>query len=113
MPRSLTDPEAQKLWRKLAKPLFAAGVATIEDTTALQALCDWFAIYRREIAAARKAKDSLELADHVKTAVLAWRQTSDLLKRFGLTPVDRANIKAPLSDGRDSIELRYFESDAQ
>ncbi len=98
------------LWDEIVPILHAAGIVTPADKTALVVLC--LAWGRFLAAEASIARDGLTVATPeggVKTnpAVtignIAWGQVTKGLAMFGLSPVDRANIKA-VPHEPDSVE---------
>jgi phage terminase small subunit len=85
-PRGLPR-EGSKLWDKVVPELTSIGVVARIDSTCLAEMCRWYARYREMV-------DKPELDYRMLVlATMAWKQFSQLAKRFGLTPADRATLK--------------------
>ena len=86
-PRGL-DPTAKKLWDAVVPELVAMGVVAKIDSTMLAEMCRWYSRYRQTA--------SMPNADYRQTVltVMAWKSFSQLAGKFGLTPSDRAKLKA-------------------
>jgi len=108
MPRWLTDRGAKDMWRRIAPPLYKARIATQEDALALTALCEWWSEWRKAYRAMQRADGVDERLAAQTMARRAWGEASELMKRFGLTPVDRARIKVTDADAKTETEIKFF-----
>lgn len=105
---------AQKEWRRLATPLYEAGLLSLADRAALAAYCQ---AYGRWVEAEEKLKDTPMLlktpsgyAQQSPWLTVANKQL-ELMGRFmselGLTPVARTRLATDLPDGsRAPLSIR-------
>lgn len=102
--------DAAELWDEIYPILEDAGVLTVADRTALGMLCDQIAIYIR----ARKIVDKEGLVitgqkgNKVKNPAevqmqKAWSHVMKGLAVFGMSPADRANVKAKKAEAENPI----------
>ena len=87
MPAGLTA-SGERVWDLVVAHLGKKAL-TEADGIALQSLCEWWQEYRT----AQKNEAGMKPYCRLNMMVAAWRQCSDLIKRFGLTPVDRARVR--------------------
>jgi P27 family predicted phage terminase small subunit len=106
--------EAREEWKRLAPKLYAAGLLTELDTTALAALCVAQATWRE---ASRKIAEEgstvpgpggvLRTSPWVRIANQALQQVRLFAGEFGMTPVARQRVKveppAPSDDFEDLL----------
>ena len=85
--------EALKYWRRLVPDLMASGLAKARDSEALTALCEWWAAY----GAAMDAGDT-------RTAAVAFDKWRTGAAAFGLTPMDRAKLRAPAKKQANDLD---------
>ena len=108
MPRWLTDRAAKDMWYRLAPSLYKSRIATQEDAYALASLCEWWSEWRKAYRAMVKATTTEDRLATQTVARRAWGETSELLKRFGLTPVDRTRIKVDGLGEKTKTEVKFF-----
>jgi P27 family predicted phage terminase small subunit len=102
--------EARKVWQRLAPQLFAAGLLTELDVTALAALCATWAIWIE--AKERLASEGLEVtgprgarpSPWIGIASRAQRDLQVLMNEFGLTPNSRQRIRVVPPPAADPFE---------
>src|SRR6516165_7160845 len=100
--------EARKFWKAYVPDLISRGLARTVDTPALTAMCEWWARYRRYAAALDRTRPTLKGGQGILTrCVMASKQFEGLAMRFGLTPCDRAKLRAEAGSApRPKIESR-------
>lgn len=94
--------EASKCWDRIVPQLIASGVAKSVDESTLQGMCEWWATYRRAMAALdemrvappdRNAEVDLKSARQLQMiASRSWQYFTAAAAKFGLTPVDRVRL---------------------
>jgi P27 family predicted phage terminase small subunit len=99
--------EALALWQAVVPGLVSAGVARARDTAALTMLCEWWARYRR----CSEALDGLDPAGAAASklmvsAAIASDKFNALAARFGLTPADRAKLRADAAPKKSGVLTR-------
>jgi P27 family predicted phage terminase small subunit len=110
MPKSLKG-DARKFWQAYVPDLISRGLARTVDTPALTAMCEWWARYRRYAAALDKTRANLKGGQGILTrCVMASKQFEGLATRFGLTPCDRAKLRADAGTVRPRVESRKREA---
>lgn len=108
-PAEWLDAVALQYWNRHAPLLIDAGVATLADEGALNAMCQWWS---RWIAADRRlaALATDDWPSALKQADLCAKRYESLNARFGGTPADRARIKVqPSEPDATAPELKYLE----
>lgn len=99
------DAEAQWLWKLVADHLPAGTLGPIDAAT-LAGLCRWWSLWRKcdsQIESLNQ-DDPLSMALAYKLTCMsaaAWKQFEKLAARFGMTPSDRARLKAPKQEERN------------
>ena len=108
MPRWMTDRGAKDMWRRLAPSLYRSRIACQEDAAALVSLCEWWSESRKAYRALQRMTDPNDVLAGLRSYKLAWGEALELLKRFGLTPVDRARIKVNSVGSKTETEIKFF-----
>src|SRR5262245_32665530 len=93
MPRRLTG-EAAEMWGRVVPGLIAAGLARECDTDQLALMCEWYGRYREysdRLDTAPESQDTYRLMIQVGIANTNFDKVAS---RFGLTPSDRAKLRA-------------------
>ncbi len=88
------DGEARACWDRIVPGLAASGVAAACDANALTAMCEWWALYRRLADALVAAPADRTICQLTTAAAIANDKWAAMAGRFGLTPSDRAKLKA-------------------
>jgi len=87
--------DALRLWGEIVPGLVARGVANACDEQALALMVRWLAMAHRYTAAAEKmALSNKGLPRMANLAATATSQFDRIAARFGLTPSDRAKLRA-------------------
>ena len=86
-PRGLKG-DALNMWQSIVPQLVEAGYAKAIDSAALGEMCRWWAEYRE---ASKMPRDDYK---RLHQMAVAFKQFMTLASRFGLTPADRANLRA-------------------
>lgn len=94
-------PDAERMWTEIVQQVPDEVLSTL-DAFALEDCCRWYALsiaYHRQLTADPLDREIGKLAAVASQKLLAYAS------RFGLTPTDRARIKAPppASDDIDPI----------
>lgn len=100
-PQWLTG-EARKLWTRVAPGAIAAGLLTIVDIPAFEALCQSYARWREY---ERLTGKNLELAISKGYRNHAVRERQLMMQfgaRFGFDPSSRSNVKLPKNEKPES-----------
>jgi phage terminase small subunit len=93
------DPIAEAFWDEWVPKLTAIGVAKEIDSPALQMMCFWWSRAKELRAIVRKISKHALTKEYFRVQVLtaqADKTFSQLAMRFGMTPSDRARIRAEL-----------------
>ena len=106
MPKWIGSVEGKQLWRRVVPPLCKAGIAAQEDGDALAAMCWWYGEFRGAVKMEPVSLAEKERA--INIARKSWDECLALMRRFGLTPSDRASLKIGKVDDRSAKELKYF-----
>lgn len=126
MPKSLKG-DAARLWRRVIPPMRKAGVVRNTDVPIAVEMCRWFAKYRELFAKMNRLdnnppeletfEDKMDWERNValiqRRTDNAWKNFCNAAARLGLTPADRARIRAGFESdggkGKDSSDpLAYF-----
>lgn len=104
-PRSLTG-EAGKIWDQLARQL--TGVLRARDTLLLVEMCRWWAELKRVQGALKKSRPGEKGYNQLLIgAGICSDKLDKLASRFGLTPADRAKLRAvEVVPGRPKVATR-------
>lgn len=104
--------DGKKLWRALAPKLTDSGIATDLDTTSFGLLCtacDHFHAARRivekEGLMATSDKGSVYQNPAVGMRNQAFKQLSEMLCQFGLTPASRPGVEAVAGGHVDDLDV--------
>ena len=89
--------DGQYLW-KLITENTPPGILVTVDSAAMFAMCRWWAAYRKF---ERKAMGAKSKPHDLYQASTAWKQCSQLMIQFGLTPIARTRLKG----GEKAAEL--------
>ena len=91
--------DGRGLWDQVVPRLVATGVAKAVDSATLTAMCEWWALYRRHMAALEKLPPRLRGDLHEQRlngmASTSWKAFSQIAATFGLNPSDRAKLRIP------------------
>ena len=107
-PKWLRAREAKELWDRVVPSLCKAGIATQEDGDALASMCRWYGEWRRADRTLQRAEGLDDRDKAVNVARKTWNECFALMRRFGLTPADRAALKVGKLDDRSAKEIKYF-----
>lgn len=83
-------PESEWLWNHLVENMPAEQIALI-DRTAMESACIWYAHWKRFDALLMQSPDP----EIFKMASQSWGRLEKLFSKFGMSPLDRARLRAP------------------
>ncbi len=99
--------EALAFWKSVVPGLIEAGVAKERDAAELAGMCEWWARYRRFSRQLDRAKGTAKnLQAMVVRAGISWDKFASIACRFGLTPADRAKLRADLTPKKPGVAAR-------
>ena len=112
--------DGKRLWRKLARKLFDAGLLTYVDGAALEMLCQSYGRWvsaekylnrlKEEQHVVESEKGGLYLNPRVNLTRMWRTDFVNLCKEFGMTPASRARIRIDAPDDEESLADLLFKA---
>jgi P27 family predicted phage terminase small subunit len=111
---SWLSPKAKTAWKEIGGHLKNMNVLNVEDSKALELLCDAYSEWRDARAVIQREGSTYETdtengvrhwnRPEVSVANDAWRRVKSMLSEFGLTPSSRSKIQVNGSEADDPFK---------